>query len=331
MKKSKRIILEVIAFAFILWMVIIMLVPQSSKHSVTVEIPRGSTAGDIAGILAGKGVIRSAFGFKLLVRIKQSGAAMKPGAYKLDRSMTPSAIIDKIARGDAVSKWLTIPEGFTVRQVADRIGEERFGRASRFYTLAHDKGADFPTVFRHPGSSLEGYLFPDTYLVSTGETEEGIIRDMLDCFNRKAYQPLAGEIQASGVNLHDTITLASLIEREARVPKDRPLISAVLRNRLTQKMRLEVDATVLYALGKHKARVLYSDLEVDSPYNTYRNFGLPPGPIANPGMDAIKAAIHPAAVDYLYYVAKLDGSHVFSKTFDEHKHAVAALRAKGGG
>lgn len=329
--KNKKSILIAAAFVFILWIFIIMLVPHGGSRKITVSIPKGSTAGDVGRILVEKGVIRSSFGFKLLARIKQSSSKLKPGAYNLDASMTPSTVIDKIARGDSVSKWLSIPEGYTIRQIADRIEEEGFGNADKFYALARYQGKSFQTEFPNPGESLEGYLFPDTYLIATGLSEDEIIRQMLDCFNSKVYKPLANEIQSSGLNLHDTVVVASLIEREAKVAKDRPLISAVLKNRLKQKMRLGIDATVLYALRKHKDRVLYSDLNIDSPYNTYRNFGLPPGPIANPGIDAIRAAIHPANADYLYYVAKPDGSHVFTSTFDEHKRAIAEIKAKVGG
>ena len=329
--KNKRNILVVVAFVFILWTLIIMFIPRGGSGKITVSIPKGSTASDIGRILAEKGVIRSAFGFKMLVRFKHNSSKLKPGAYNLDPSMSPSAVIDKIARGDSVSKWLSIPEGYTIRQIADRIEEEGFGNASRFYSLARYQGKSFQTAFPNPGESLEGYLFPDTYLVPIGMSEADIIREMLDCLNRKAYEPLADEIRASGMNLHDVVVMASLIEREAKVPKDRPLISAVLKNRLKQKMRLGIDATVLYALGVHKDRVLYNDLNVDSPYNTYRNFGLPPGPIANPGIEALRAAIHPANADYLYYVAKPDGSHVFTSTFEEHKRAIAAIKAKAGG
>lgn len=329
MKNKKRIFASLILI-LIVWLLVIMFLPPERSKDLTVSIPKGSSAGDIGQILADQGVIRSAFGFKLMVRIKRIGSDLKPGAYNFQPNMTLSAVIGKIARGDSVSKWLSIPEGFTIRQIADRIKEEGFGNSSRFYSLAKFNGESFQTAFPSPGRSLEGYLFPDTYLVPIGMTEADIIREMLDCFNRKVYEPLADEIRASGMSLHDIVVTASLIEREARVPEDRPLISAVLRNRLKQNMRLGIDATVLYALRKHKDRVLYSDLDVDSPYNTYRNFGLPPGPIANPGVESMKAAIHPADAGFLYYVAKPDGSHVFTDTFEQHKQAIADIKAKAG-
>jgi UPF0755 protein len=226
-----------------------------------------------------------------------------------------------IAEGEVGVKWLTFPEGFTIQQMGDRLQAEGAGSSRKFTQDALYGGGAFHTSFPHPAGSLEGFLFPDTYAVPAGTSEKTVISEMLRSFESKVTKPFATDIAKSGMSLDQIVTLASLIEREAKVPSDRPLISAVLRNRLRKNMRLECDATVLYALGKHKQRVYFKDLEVDSPYNTYRNAGLPPGPIANPGLDSIKAAMHPANVDYLYYVARPDGSHIFSRTFEEHQRA----------
>jgi len=303
------------------WVASAVLLPAGGSRVVIVQMPRDASAGDIGQILAARGVIRSAFGFRLLARVAGNSASLKPGAYKLSPSMAPLAVLGKISKGDAYALWITCPEGFTIRRIGERLEAEGAGDAERFYNLARFGGASFPTSFPHPSDSLEGYLFPDTYLAPVGEPEEKFIQEMLACFERKVAVPLAADISASGMSLHEIITLASLIEREAKIPKDRPLVSAVLHNRLAKNMRLECDATVLYALGRHKNRVLYRDLSIDSPYNTYRYAGLPPGPIANPGLDSIKAALHPARVDYLYYVARGDGSHIFSRTFADHQRA----------
>ncbi|MHB0999312.1 MAG: endolytic transglycosylase MltG [Armatimonadota bacterium] len=328
--KNKTTLIIVLACAFILiWFISLLFLPRGGSEKITVKIPKGSSAGEIGRILQDEGIIRSGFGFKLMAKFSGKGVKMKPGAYILSPSMSPSAVMDKIVRGDASSRWLTIPEGFTIAQIADKVEEEGFGKSGIFRSLARYEGGSFQTAFPSPGDNLEGYLFPDTYLLPTGGTESDIILTMLDCFNKKAYEPFAADIQVSGMGFNDIITLASLIEREARVAEDRPLISAVLHNRLKQRMRLGVDATVLYALGRHKDRVLFKDLEIDSPYNTYRNYGLPPGPIASPGQDSIKAALHPADADYLYYVAKPDGSHIFSRSFEEHKQAIAEARKAG--
>lgn len=329
-RRKKLIVYILSAIAvFILLMIFLMFLPRGGHTKVIAQIPKGSTTGEIADILADKGIIRSPFGFRLLAYLKHSASKMQPGAYELDSSMSPSVIINKIARGETVSRWLTIPEGYTIEQIATKIQKEGLGNAEIFYKLAAEEGDSFNVPFPSPGKNLEGYLFPDTYLIPIGSDEKEIINQMLNCFNEKVYEKYAPDIAASGMTLHEIITLASLIEREAKKPEDRAMISSVLHNRLKNNMKLAVDASVLYALGRHKNRVLYRDLEIDSPYNTYKYAGLPPGPIANPGIEAIKAAIHPAKSDYLFYVAKSDGSHVFSKTFDEHKRAIMDAR-KGG-
>lgn len=328
--KSVRILIAVgiVVLAF-LWIAHGMFAAGPSGK-VRVMIPKGSSASQIGGILAERGVVRSAFGFQLLARMTGKSGSLKPGAYEIDPSAGPRAALNKIASGDVSARWITIPEGFTIRQIGERLQAEGIGKADRFDELALRGGESFDTSFPH-SYSLEGYLFPDTYLVPIGASEEFVIKMMLDAFADKIANPLANEIAGSGMSLRECITLASLIEREARIPKDRPLVSAVIHNRLRKDMLLEVDATVLYALGHHKDRVLYRDLEVDSPYNTYRNRGLPPGPIANPGLDSVEAALHPATSDYLYYVARPDGSHIFSRTFEEHQQAIAKARRERAG
>ncbi|HUV03737.1 MAG TPA: endolytic transglycosylase MltG [Armatimonadota bacterium] len=308
------------------WAVSGMLLPAGGPETIAVQIPKGASAGEIGRILAARDVIRSPFWFRVLARAAGKSTNLMTGAYKLSPSMTPLAVLGKISSGEAYALWITCPEGFTIRQIGERLEAEGVGDADRFYELARFYGASFPTSFPHPPDSLEGYLFPDTYLAPVGKPEEKLVREMLDCFERKVVAPLASDISASGMSLHEVITLASLIEREAKIPKDRRLVSAVLRNRLARNMRLECDATVLYALGRHKNRLLYKDLAVDSPYNTYLYAGLPPGPIANPGLASIKAALRPAHVDYLYYVARDDGSHIFSRTFADHQRAKRIAR-----
>lgn len=334
MKSRGAILLGVIAVLVLAaWLTArsIMTSPVGGGSTVYVMIPKGSSAGSIGRLLEEKGIIRSAFGFRLLVRLSGKTSELKPGAYKLSPSMTPSQVLDKVAKGEVSARWVTFPEGFTVRQMADRLASDGFVDKDRFIELALHQGSTFKTTFDHTGESLEGYLFPDSYLISSGATEEMIIEQMLKTFEEKVAMPLSADLNRSGWTWHDTVTLASLIEREARMPKDRRLISSVLRNRLKKGMRLECDATVLYALGGHKDRVLYRDLEVDSPYNTYRHAGLPPGPIANPGFACIKAALDPQQSDYLYYVARPDGSHIFTRTLDEHNHARQIARREGNG
>lgn len=331
--RSRRIYLLAAAtmlFLAVWWLIRITVMPLGGYTTVQVQIPKGSSAESIGHTLVEQGIIRSAFGFRLLARVTGKTSKLKPGVYELSSSMTPAQVLDWICRGEVTARWVTFPEGFTVYQIADRLGRKGLANKERFLELATSEGSTFKTSFRHPGNNLEGYLFPDTYLIPAGANEDAIIREMLKAFESKVVAPYSRDITKSGWSLHDIITLASLIEREARVSKDRPLISGVLRNRLKKGIRLECDATVLYSLGQHKDRVLYRDLEVDSPYNTYRNAGLPPGPIANPGLDCIRAALHPLQSDYLYYVARPDGSHIFSRTIEEHDRARQTARREAG-
>lgn len=329
-KTLVRIGLALVIFAM-WWILRIMVMPMGGMDVMTVQIPKGSSANDVARILCDRGIIRSSFGFRILARVTRKSTSLKPGAYRLSPSMSPAAVLDKVASGDVSARWVTFPEGYTIRRMGERLESAGAGDASRFVELASSRFSGTVPGFPLPDTGLEGYLFPDTYLVPIGESEEVVIGEMLACFERKVIKPLGAEIAASDLTLHQIVTLASLIEREARVPEERALISSVLRNRLRKNMRLECDATVLYALGEHKNRVLYRDLEVNSPYNTYRNAGLPPGPIANPGLASIEAALHPAQSDYLFYVARADGSHIFSRTFEEHQRARQTVRRRDNG
>lgn len=325
----------IVLSVIVLWFAFVAAVPAGKSDPRVVSIPKGASAKEISRILSSSGVVRSAFGFQMLAIVTGKSLSLKPGAYELSPSMTALRILDRLHRGELCAKWITVPEGFTIRQIAERLEAEGICRADVFAARAGSRGVTFRTGYSRAGSA-EGYLFPDTYLfastqapaaeTSSSQCEDALIDQMLAAFERKVAKPLAADIAQSGMTLHEVVTLASLVEREARTSKDRPLVSAVLRNRLRKNMRLECDATVLYALGAHKDRVLYRDLNVDSPYNTYRYAGLPPGPIANPGLAAIEAALRPAPVDFLYYVAREDGSHIFSRTFEEHQRAVSAVR-----
>lgn len=319
MKKRARLAILVLAAVVVVFMGSALL-PAGGSGSVVVNVPEGSSARQIGAILASKGVVRSDLGFRLTARVLGKSGSLKSGAYEFKLPVSPLTVLHRIASGDVSGVWVTFPEGFTDRQMADLIQEKELGTSARFMAIAGN-GPE----------SMEGYLFPDTYLFPIGSSENDIIDMMRECFRVKVSEPLADDIKRSGMSLHETITLASLVEREAMVDKDRPLISAVLRNRLRKGMRLQCDATVLYALGKHKSRVYYKDLTVDSPYNTYMHEGLPPGPIANPGLKSIDAALHPADVDYLFYVARPDGSHVFSRTAEEHERAVREARGEADG
>ena len=339
------IVLLLSAMVIVVWVLALGSRPVSNDISpVRIVIPNGSSARKIVEILNDKQLIRSPFVFLLTCRMTGCSSKFKPGVYEFSKTMAVPAVIRKLVKGESLESWITIPEGYTIRQIADLLAAKQLVDRDDFVHIALDQGLDFPSYPFIINSSLEGYLFPDTYLVARGTGCEGIIKKMLDTFEKKVTHNLASSLEYTiesrfgnqriipQEGMRKILVMASLVEREAKIPKDRQLIAAVLWNRLNKNMRLEVDATISYAPGEstdNKERVCYTDLESSSPYNTYRHFGLPPGPICNPGLAAIKAVMNPAPVDYLFYVAKKDGSHLFSRTFEEHKAKKAAIRNGG--
>jgi UPF0755 protein len=302
--------------------------PVGPGGRVSVVIPRGASTRRIGEVLAAAGVVRDPRAVLIATVARRAAGRLRHGEYLLAPSQSALEIVDALVRGDVVLHRVTIPEGYTVGQIADLLAAEGLADRERFLRVALHSGrrlrrsglADLPL------ESLEGYLFPDTYRVTRGLDEEALVAMMLDRFDAAVGAGERDAARAHGLTLHQLLTVASMIERETRVAGERPLVASVIYNRLARGMRLEIDATVLYALGRHKEHLTLADLEVDSPYNTYRYPGLPPGPIANPGLAAIAAAAAPAETPYLYYVLKPDGSHHFSRTLEEHRAAVRRYR-----
>jgi len=296
--------------------------------SVLVSIPPGRSARQIGEILARKHLVRSPLSFVFASRMDGLSGKMHAGRYELSPAMPPRQIAAQLALGETAQGIVTVPEGYTVRQTARRLAEHHLTDEAQFLTLAQTGGRSFHVRgWTPPDDNLEGYLFPDTYTVPKGASARDILQIMLENFARRVATPHGAEANGFPGGLPAAVTLASLVEREAEVDTDRPLIAAVYRNRLKAGMRLQCDATVQYALPEHKTRLFYVDLRVDSPYNTYKHAGLPPTPIANPGLPSIEAALHPAPVNYLYYVAGPGGRHIFSTTLAQHEQAVAHVRA----
>ncbi len=310
---------------YILWQPV-----STSGRAVRVVIPRGTRAEAVAGILEEAGIIRNRHAFLLLAALRGEMSGMRSGAYVLRPNMPSWRVLELLQRGardpDEVS--VSIPEGFTVKQIAARLAEQGvIAGEKEFLALCARPAGRVRTLFPLPASGLEGYLFPDTYAFRRGTSPERVAQVMLDRFEQVFYTPRLAALRAHRHTLHELVTIASMIEREARVDSERARIAGVIQNRLRRGMKLQIDATVLYALGAHKSRVLYADLEVDSPYNTYRHAGLPPGPIASPGIACLEAAMRPEKHDYLYYVATPEGAHIFTRTEREHNQAVARMRA----
>ena len=295
-----------------------------SASPVRIYIAKGMSVQKVGNTLQWKGVVKSSLYFTQLAH----GSKIRPGIYELSPAETPSQILKHLAIGETNTTRVTIPEGFTVRQIATRLKEKGVLSASDapvFIALCTEQGKTLKADFPLP-DNLEGYLFPDTYEFEPGRTPPQVAQTLLDNFSQR----VRGKIPRS-VSLDRVLNIASMVEREAEIDKDRPLIAGVIENRLKHDMRLELDATVQYALeasgGVHKSRLMFSDLKIDSPYNTYKVKGLPPTPICSPGLPSIEAALAPAQHNYLFYVAGKDGkAHLFAKTFAEHQANIARVR-----
>jgi UPF0755 protein len=293
----------------------------SSDAVISVEIPEGSGTGKIAGILEEKGVIKSAFEFKLKSRMENNDGKYKTGNYDLSPSMSVSEIMDILIKGVQNTLRITIPEGLTLSQIADRVAEAGTCTAEEFLNETQNGTFDFKyDKYMATGSQrYEGFLYPDTYEIYSNESAHSIIQRLLNRFTEIYDEEAEGSDMTSKYDMFDLITAASIIEREVKLDEERPLVASVIYNRLDKGMKLQMCSTVQYALGTPKARLLYSDLEIDSPYNTYKRDGLPAGPISSPGQASINAALHPADTDYLYFVLTSEGSgkHNFAATGDD--------------
>ncbi len=301
---------------------------------VTVTIPKRATADDVADILAREDIIQSVLAFKAAVRLEGVAAKLQPGRYAFKQGAQYSDIIAKLIKGLVKHTYrIPIPEGFTIDDISRRLSSSTPIDGTEFRSLAVQSAPEMGTQFAFlkgdPSPSLQGYLFPKTYLVSDKTTPRQLIVLMLRQFEREAAPLDWKRARARRLNLHQILVIASMVEKEARVPRERALVSAVIYNRLAKGMRLQNDATVQYALPQRRSRLTAEDLRVPSPYNTYLNAGLPPGPICNPGVPSIKAALRPAKVGHIFYVLKnRRGEHFFTASYSEF--LVAKARYKRG-
>jgi len=292
------------------------------REAVLLDIPKGTSSSGIADMLAERGVIASRWDF-LLARVAARGHALQAGEYQFAKAASPLEVYDRIARGDTFYYLLVVPEGKNMFDIGAAIEELGLISANRFLTAArnpamiHDLDPKAPT--------LEGYLFPSTYRVDRNTTPERLCRLMTGKF-REVWHGLQAR-----ASVHDTVTMASLVEKEGKLAEERPLIAAVFTNRLRIGMKLDCDPTTIYAAvleDRYRGTIHRSDLDSEHPYNTYRHPGLPPGPIANPGMASLEAALRPADSDALYFVARADGSggHTFRNNLADHQAAVQVYR-----
>ena len=284
-----------------------------------VEIPSGTGAAEIRRRLVEAGVVSDELSFRAALMWTGQSRALKAGEYRFDRPMSVVDVVEKLARGDIYEHPITFPEGLTIREMAEIVESHGFGKADEFIKAARD--GSLVNDLDPAAKDLEGYLFPETYTLPRGTPVATLVSLMVERF-RDTYTTL--EAKRSGqadLSTRQIVTLASLVEKETGKAEERPLVAAVYRNRLDKNMAMQADPTVVYALvqaGTYDGNIRKRDLSFDSPYNTYKYAGLPPGPIASPGRAALEAALAPADVDYLYFVSRNDGSHAFAETLAKH-------------
>jgi len=289
-----------------------------------VLVPKGSPLPEVSGILREGGILPHPLAFRALVLLTFSGRRLHYGEYAFP---TPPSTYDawrRLVRGDVIKYEVTVPPGANLYDIAEVLEKKKLAKAEAFLATASS-----PDVLRRleiPGESAEGYLFPDSYILVKPVTPEEILEFMVRQFHRNVPPDTEKRAQEAGLSLHQVVTIASIIEKETGVEEEKPIVSAVIQRRLAIGMPLQMDPTVIYGVKRFDGTVTRKDLRTAGPYNTYRNRGLPPGPIANPGLASLAAALNPSKTQYLYFVSKNDGSHMFSRTLPEHNRAVEQFR-----
>jgi UPF0755 protein len=310
----------VVLVAAVVWVGFVYVLRTGPSQQTFVDFKNGSSARHIATELKQAGIIRSRWAF-LLVHLYRH-RSLKAGEYAFDHPDTLSDIYNRIAHGDTYARVLTVPEGYNIFDIAAEVEKLGIDSQQNFLEQARSQVALVRDLDPF-APSLEGYLYPDTYRFARKNKAPDVIAAMVKRFHQEAHQiGLTSDV-------HRIVTMASIVEKETAVPEERPLVAGVFYNRLAQHMALDTDPTVIYAAllaNRYRGTIYASDLKYSSPYNTYRNQGLPPGPIANPGKDSLLAAMHPTHTDYLYFVSDNQGHHRFSKSLEEHQRNVAEYR-----
>lgn len=298
---------------------VLLLLRPGSGEPVHVSIKPGSSSADIAAQVAGQEVVVNALVFRLYIKDHGAQDQLQAGEYDMRTGMSYAEALALLKKGPGIKYYkVTIPEGLTVSETAAIVAKKTPITTDAFVAEAVNSGYNFPFLKGLKTDSLEGYLFPKTYTVTDRTTARDLVTLMLRQFGKETTGLDLSVIGKKGYTLHDAIIVASMVEMEAKLDSERSLVSAVVYNRLDRGMLLQMCSTVEFALPERKEALSYQDLEVESPYNTYKNEGLPPGPIASPGLKSIEAALHPAAFDYLYFVLTGDdGSHTFTASYDE--------------
>jgi len=312
---------RILPVSLLLWYLICLLFPPGNGSKIhDISFPPGSGIRKLAGELKANGMIRSSWHFMLVTRLRGQAHRLKAGDYRFNDAMTPDVILGKLVAGDVDFRKFAFPEGYSIHQAAELLEQKGYFKSATFLEKCRD-----PALLKRlglVGPTVEGYLYPATYNLSRSGTEEQLIAQMVAQFEKR-YADLTHRVgAATGLSRHQVVTMASLIEKEAIAAVEKPVIASVFHNRLRIGMPLQSDPTAVYGVRAFAGKVTKSDIERPSPYNTYLIKGLPPGPIGNPGIEALQAALHPASTQYLYFVARQDGTHQFSRTLDEHNRAV---------
>ncbi|MFQ5587058.1 MAG: endolytic transglycosylase MltG [Thermodesulfobacteriota bacterium] len=326
-------------YGSVLWTLVIILIlftihvyirfftpPAGKARDVVIVVPKGSSFIFVARELQGAGVIRNAHDFSLLASLKDAHTRVKAGEYRFTTPVRPLTVLHKLVRGETRKYRITFPEGVTMGEIAVLLDKEGLVKKGDFIEKASDAG--FAASRGLDGATFEGYLFPDTYHMTKGMSAEDIIDVMVARFKEVYTDSMAARGARLGLTQREVVTLASIIEKESGNPEERRYISAVFHNRLKKRIPLQSDPTVIYGLSDFDGNLTRRHLRTRTPYNTYLFYGLPPGPIANPGRGALEAAVEPVKGEYLYFVSKNDGSHYFSKSLREHNRAVERYQKK---
>lgn len=332
--KSKKILVAIIVSLIIITtFTVIQIGPynKNNKEDIVVDIPTGSTLSQVTDILKENNLIKNKTLFKLYVRISNNTSKLKSGKYLFNQSYSNKDIIHDLSEGKVYNDGIkiTIPEGSTSFEVMDILVKNKLGDEDVYEELINNPEefkAEFKFLDDENITSLEGFLYPSTYYFDEKQTEKEVLNHMLETFESKYTEKLQKKQKELNKSLYEVINLASIVEKEAVLDEDRPIIASVFYNRIKIGMPLQSDATIQYIFEERKKSITYNDLKIDSPYNTYKVNGLPPTPIANPGIASIEAVLYPANTEYLYFVATIEGGNTYSKTYEEHVKNVEKYR-----
>ncbi|MGI6093307.1 MAG: endolytic transglycosylase MltG [Veillonellaceae bacterium] len=329
LKNKSSSVLIVLAFFLLMGSIMFGMakpVSLNTEDQTIVTIEPGMSASDIGELLYKEDIIKSVIMFRVIAKVYNIESSLQAGEYAISRNMTTEQIVKMLAQGQTAYRQITIPEGYNIDQIAKLVEQQKIGDASKFKELAQNYAPYSYMSGIGVAYKAEGYISPNTYQVPRGTTEEQLLKILVKEFDTQFTPSMRERASEVGLSISEVITLASLVEKEAKLDGDRPIIASVFLNRLKQDMPLQSCATIQYILGYPKAELSIKETQIESPYNTYQHMGLPPGPIANPGRASINAVLYPADTDYLYFVADKEGAHHYSKSYQEHLELIDKVR-----